>query len=36
MNLKVCRVALANVECVTNTFVKVTGPIWYLNIKKGV
>ncbi|KUL89142.1 hypothetical protein ZTR_05967 [Talaromyces verruculosus] len=34
MNLKVCRVALADVECVTNTFVKVTGPIWYLNIKK--
>jgi antiviral helicase SKI2 len=36
MNLKVCRVALSDVECVTNTFVKVTGPIWYLNIKKGV
>ena len=35
MNLKVSRIPLADVECVTNTFVKVTGPIWYLNIKKG-
>ncbi|QKX54813.1 uncharacterized protein TRUGW13939_01902 [Talaromyces rugulosus] len=34
MTLKVCRVPLADVECVTNTLVKVGGPIWYLNIKK--
>lgn len=35
MTLKVCRVPLVDVECVTNTLVKVGGPIWYLNIKKG-
>jgi antiviral helicase SKI2 len=35
MTLKVCRVPLADVECVTNTLAKVGGPIWYLNIKKG-
>lgn len=35
MSLKVCRIPLADVECVTNTLVKVTGPIWYLNIKRG-
>ncbi|CRG91431.1 antiviral helicase SKI2 [Talaromyces islandicus] len=34
MTLKVLRVPLVDVECVTNTLVKVGGPIWYLNIKK--
>ncbi|KAJ5281701.1 hypothetical protein N7478_007073 [Penicillium angulare] len=35
MQLKVAKVPLADLECVTNTQVKVGGPIWYLNIKKG-
>lgn len=35
MTLKTCRIPLADVECVTNTMVKIGGPIWYLNIKKG-
>lgn len=35
MHLKVARVPLSELECVTNTQVKVGGPIWYLNIKKG-
>jgi antiviral helicase SKI2 len=35
MTLKTCRIPLGDVECVTNTLVKVGGPIWYLNIKKG-
>ncbi|KAH8690808.1 NUC185 domain-containing protein [Talaromyces proteolyticus] len=34
MILKVCRVPLADIECVTNTLVKLGGPVWYLNIKK--
>jgi antiviral helicase SKI2 len=34
MNLKTCRIPLGDVECVTNTIIKVGGPIWYLNIKK--
>lgn len=35
MTLKVCRVPLSDLECVTNTLVKIGGPLWYLNIKKG-
>lgn len=35
MHLKAVKVPLENVECVTSTQVKVGGPIWYLNIKKG-
>lgn len=35
MTLKTCRIPLADVECATSTMVKVGGPIWYLNIKKG-
>ena len=36
MTAKVCRVALSDLECVTNTIVKLGGPLWYLNIKKGM
>lgn len=35
MTLKTCKVPLLDVECLTNTLVKIGGPIWYLNIKKG-
>lgn len=35
MHLKVCKISLADLELVTNTVVKSSGPIWYLNIKKG-
>lgn len=35
MTLKVCKIPLLDVECLTNTMVKVGGQIWYLNIKKG-
>lgn len=35
MNLKGVKIPLTELECVTNTQVKVGGPIWYLNIKKG-
>lgn len=35
MHLKVAKIPLTELECVTNTQVKVTGPIWFLNIKKG-
>ncbi|OJJ81640.1 SKI complex RNA helicase subunit SKI2 [Aspergillus glaucus CBS 516.65] len=34
MTLKVCKIPLTDVECLTNTMVKTGGPIWYLNIKK--
>ncbi|GAQ06728.1 putative ATP-dependent RNA helicase C550.03c [Aspergillus lentulus] len=34
MTLKVCKIPLSDLECVTNTMVKVGGPTWYLNIKK--
>ncbi|KAJ5172571.1 hypothetical protein N7492_005164 [Penicillium capsulatum] len=34
MHLKVCKVPLQDLLCVTNTVVKANGPIWYLNIKK--
>ncbi|KAJ5804965.1 hypothetical protein N7474_010852 [Penicillium riverlandense] len=34
MHLKTCKIPLADLECVTNTQVKLGGPIWYLNIKK--
>jgi len=34
MNLKTCRIPLGDVETVTNTIIKIGGPIWYLNIKK--
>lgn len=36
MTSKVCRVALSDLECVTNTMVKLSGPLWYLNIRKGM
>lgn len=35
MTLKVVRIPLTDLECVTNTMVKIGGPMWYLNIKKG-
>ncbi|KAJ5105562.1 hypothetical protein NUU61_002909 [Penicillium alfredii] len=34
MHLRVCKIPLSDLECVTNTQVKLGGPIWYLNIKK--
>ncbi|KAJ9222077.1 NUC185 domain-containing protein [Paecilomyces variotii] len=34
MTLKVVRIPLTDLECVTNTMVKIGGPMWYLNIKK--
>ncbi|OJJ46626.1 hypothetical protein ASPZODRAFT_152081 [Penicilliopsis zonata CBS 506.65] len=34
MTLKVCRVPIQDLECVTKTLIKLGGPIWYLNIKK--
>ncbi|PWY73715.1 antiviral helicase [Aspergillus heteromorphus CBS 117.55] len=34
MALKSYKVPLMDLECVTNTVVKLGGPIWYLNIKK--
>jgi antiviral helicase SKI2 len=35
MSLRPNRIPLADLECVTNTQVKFSGPMWYLNIKKG-
>lgn len=35
MTLKVCKIPIADIECVTNTIVRLNGPPWYLNIKKG-
>lgn len=35
MHLKVCKIPLSDLECVTNMQVKAGGPIWYLNIRKG-
>lgn len=35
MALKSYKVPLLDLECVTNTLVKLGGPTWYLNIKKG-
>lgn len=35
MHLKVCKIPITDLECVTHTTVKASGPIWYLNIKKG-
>ncbi|KAJ5502374.1 hypothetical protein N7463_005248 [Penicillium fimorum] len=34
MSLRVCKIPLSDLECVTNTQVKITKPMWYLNIKK--
>ncbi|PKY02851.1 antiviral helicase [Aspergillus campestris IBT 28561] len=34
MTLKVFKIPLTDLECVTNTVVKLGGPAWYLNIKK--
>ncbi|KAF9886665.1 hypothetical protein FE257_011178 [Aspergillus nanangensis] len=34
MNLKVQKIPLSDLECITNTLVKLGGPTWYLNIKK--
>lgn len=36
MNLKILQIPLTDLECVTNTLVKIGGPIWYLKIKKGM
>lgn len=36
MHLKTCKIPITDLECVTNTTVKLGGPIWYLNIKKGI
>ncbi|CAG8009507.1 unnamed protein product [Penicillium olsonii] len=34
MSLRSARIPLADLECVTNTQVKFSGPMWYLNIRK--
>ncbi|KAJ5324713.1 hypothetical protein N7476_003313 [Penicillium atrosanguineum] len=34
MHLKVLKIPLSDLECVTNMQVKAGGPIWYLNIRK--
>ncbi|KAL2856557.1 armadillo-type protein [Aspergillus pseudoustus] len=34
MTLKVFKIPITDIECVTNTMAKVSGPPWYLNIKK--
>ncbi|KKK25716.1 hypothetical protein P175DRAFT_0462955 [Aspergillus ochraceoroseus IBT 24754] len=34
MTLKVFKVPIVDIECVTNTMVKLSGPPWYLSIKK--
>ncbi|CAG8375723.1 unnamed protein product [Penicillium salamii] len=34
MSLRPARIPLADLECVTNTQVKFSGPMWYLNIRK--
>ena len=36
MDLKVLKVPLSDVECITKTVVKVKGPSWYLKVKKGI
>lgn len=36
MHLKVCKIPITDLECVTNTQFKGGGPVWYLNIKKGI
>lgn len=36
MTLKVFKIPITDIECVTNTLVKISGPTWYLNIKKGL
>ena len=35
MELRIHRIPLADLECVTSTIVKIGGPTWYLNIRKG-
>jgi antiviral helicase SKI2 len=35
MELKIHKIPVADLECVTSTIVKIGGPTWYLNIKKG-
>ncbi|CEJ59269.1 Putative DEAD/DEAH box RNA helicase [Penicillium brasilianum] len=35
MHLKICKIPVSDVECITTTRCKAGGPIWYLNIKKG-
>ena len=35
MELKIIKVPLQDIECVTDTVVKVRGPMWHLKIKKG-
>ncbi|PYH47598.1 SKI complex RNA helicase subunit SKI2 [Aspergillus saccharolyticus JOP 1030-1] len=34
MTLKTFKIPLTDLECITNTMIKLGGPIWYLNIKK--
>ncbi|OJK03667.1 hypothetical protein ASPACDRAFT_111566 [Aspergillus aculeatus ATCC 16872] len=34
MTLKNSKIPLTDLECITNTMIKLGGPIWYLNIKK--
>ncbi|RAL11672.1 SKI complex RNA helicase subunit SKI2 [Aspergillus homomorphus CBS 101889] len=34
MTLKTSKIPLSDLECITNTMIKLGGPIWYLNIKK--
>lgn len=36
MELRVTKILLSDVECVTNTLVKGRGPMWQLKIKKGI
>lgn len=35
MVLKTYKIPLEDLECVTSTVLKIGGPTWYLNIKKG-
>ncbi|KAL4914727.1 armadillo-type protein [Aspergillus aurantiobrunneus] len=34
MTLKVVKIPITDIECITNAVVKLSGPSWYLNIKK--
>jgi antiviral helicase SKI2 len=35
MELRIHKIPVSDLECVTSTVVKIGGPTWYLNIKKG-
>jgi len=36
LELRVLKIPLSDIESVTNTVVKVRGPIWYLKVRKGI